>query len=189
MSLSDAQLVELWDKQKLHENLMVYARGIDRMDEELMKSTYWPDSWDDHGSFVGPGPEWPAAGAVWREKLYNVNHHVSNVLIELNGNQAKRESSFMVVTNMKDPQLSCFLGGRYLDLCEKREGEWRILCRTCVWDWHESSPTRGGWEITIPFNTNWGAFYPHDPVYSQRWDRFTPSDFPRPSLFSYTKPS
>ncbi|BCW70766.1 hypothetical protein NicSoilB8_18100 [Arthrobacter sp. NicSoilB8] len=43
MSLTDAQLTELYDKQALHDNLMLYARGADRHDRELMKSTYWPD--------------------------------------------------------------------------------------------------------------------------------------------------
>lgn len=189
MPLTDAQLEELYDKQKLHENLMLYVRGIDRMDEGLMKSTYWPDSWDDHGLFIGPGQDWPAAGCTWRENVYNVNHHVSNVLVEVGGDQAKRESTFMVVTNQKEPAISFFLGGRYLDLCEKRDGEWRVLHRTCVWDWFESYPTRGGWELSrFPHNSNWGCFYPEDPVYSRDWTKHTARDFYRPATqFSYKK--
>lgn len=184
MTLSDAQLHELYDKQKLHENMMLYCRGIDRYDEALIKSTYWEDSWDDHGSFVGPGPEWAAAGFSWRHLLHSNNHHVTNVLIELDGNRAKRESMFMCVVNLKEGKeasMSAFLGGRYRDLCEKRKGEWRILHRVCIWDWFESYPTTGGWHrLGIPKESSWGRFHPEDPIY-QDWAERCHVDFPRPS--------
>lgn len=178
--LSDAQLMELYDKQKLHENLMLYCRGIDRMDAELVRSTYWPDSFDDHGCYIGPGQEWADFGVTWRDKVHNNNHHVSNVLIELDGDRAKRESMFLNVVNLKDPAVSFFLGGRYRDLCEKRDGEWRILSRVCVWDWFEHQPTRGGWEFgSMPRLSNWGGFFPDDPVYGN-WEASSPTEFARP---------
>lgn len=187
MGLTEAQLQELYDKQKLHENLMLYCRGIDRYDIPLIKSTYWDDSWDDHGSFVGPGVDWAAAGLTWRELLYNNNHHVTNVLIELEGDRARRESMFMCVTNRKDPRVSVFLGGRYRDLCERRDNEWRVLHRVCIWDWVESYPTTGGWEMVgVPPNSNWGQFHPNDPI-NQDWSKSSPTNFPRPAdLFAYS---
>ena len=33
--------------------LTSYSRGVDRYDFELVRSCYWPDGTDDHGSFVG----------------------------------------------------------------------------------------------------------------------------------------
>lgn len=166
---------------KLHENLYQYCRGIDRMDAEQIRSTYWPDSTDDHGFFDGPGAEWPEIGVAWKDNLYNCNHHTSNVLIELDGAQAKRESMFMVCSNQKSPELSYFLGGRYRDLCEKREGVWKILRRVCIWDWFESYPTKGGWEIcTFPRSSNWVAFHPHDPIYGD-WNKVQHTAFPRPA--------
>ncbi len=65
----DKRIEELLDKQALHENLMTYCRGIDRMDLELMKSTYWPDGTDDHGRFVGNAHEWCHVGLKSREVL------------------------------------------------------------------------------------------------------------------------
>jgi hypothetical protein len=178
--LTDAQLEELYDKQKLHENLMLYARGIDRYDAELIKSTYWPDSTDDHGGFIGPGQDWAAAGCAWRDKVYNCNHHVSNVLIELDGNRAKRESMYLNVVNQKEPAVSWAHGGRYRDLCEKRDGEWRVLHRVVVWDWCEHWPRVGGWEMcALPQKSNWGGFFPDDPIYKD-WTKSDPTDFPRP---------
>ena len=62
--LTDKQLVELHDKQALHDNLMLYSRAVDRMNAEQIKSTYWPDGTDDHGSFVGSGSDWGDAATV-----------------------------------------------------------------------------------------------------------------------------
>ncbi len=33
--------------------LTSYSRGVDRFDFETVRSCYWPDGTDDHGSFVG----------------------------------------------------------------------------------------------------------------------------------------
>ncbi|RHW26236.1 hypothetical protein D0Z08_14775 [Nocardioides immobilis] len=78
MRLTDAQLMELWDKQALHDNIMLYVRAADRHDRELMRTTYWEDSWDDHGSYVGPGQGWVDAAVSWRDKLsYSCSHHLS----------------------------------------------------------------------------------------------------------------
>lgn len=178
---TDDELSDLLDKQKLQENLFLYCRGIDRMDADLVKSTYWEDSTDDHGGYIGPGWGWPEAGLAYKDRTYNTNHHVSNVLIELDGVQAKRESMFMCVVNWKETKLSFFLGGRYRDLCEKRQGEWKILNRVCIWDWSEHQPTTGGWELGgIPQASNFGGYHPHDPIY-RAWDASQPTPFPRPS--------
>jgi hypothetical protein len=170
MMLTEIQMQELWDKQALHENMFTYCRGIDRMDLDLMKSTYWPDGTDDHGRFVGPNHEWCEVGIKSREALVSCNHHCSNVLIELNGDQAKRETMFIVVTTYKDHGRAMFLGGRYRDLCEKRDGEWKVLHRTCVWDWNRQSDSATGWGLMqAPQLSNWGLFYPNDPIYQSDW--------------------
>jgi SnoaL-like domain len=187
MALTDEQLQEmwdrqneLWDKQKIYENLMLYVRGVDRMDRELIRSAYWEDSTDDHGGFIGEGPKWADAAVSWKDKIYSNNHHASNVLIKIDGNRAERESMFINVVNLKEPAVSMFDGGRYRDLCEKRSGEWKILHRVCVWDWSETRPTHAAWGLVgRPRVTNWGAFYPDDPIYGD-WTTASPTDFPRP---------
>jgi SnoaL-like domain len=178
--LTQEQLQELYDKQCLHDNLMAYCRGIDRFDRELIQSTYWPDSTDDHGVFIGGGWEWAATGVKWKDTVYSNNHHVTNVLIEIQGNRAKRESMFLNVVNYKSPAVSMFLGGRYRDLCEKRNDQWKILRRTCVWDWSEKRTTKPAWDLSgAPEVSNWGAFAPDDPIY-QDWGSTLSTKYPRP---------
>jgi hypothetical protein len=183
MTLTDEQLVELWDKQALHDNLMTYVRGADRHDVETIRSTYWPDSWDDHGGYVGPGPGWADAAVGWHDKIYSSNHHVTNVLSEIDGSRAKRESTFIWVGPFKDPDVTMYQAGRYRDLCEKRDGVWKILYRTCVWDWVDVRPTNTtGWSmVNLPSCSNWGGWYPDDPIYKS-WDEPAATEFARGRL-------
>ncbi|WP_198165453.1 nuclear transport factor 2 family protein [Nocardia fusca] len=179
MPLTDAQLMELYDKQALHDNLMMYVRGADRHDHELMRSTYWPDSFDDHGAYVGDGQGWADAAMTWHDKIYSCNHHVSNVLSEIEGNRAKRESMFVCVVPFKEPEVTMFQAGRYRDLCEKRDGVWKILHRTCVWDWIDVRPINSDWDVVdVPRVSHWGAWYPEDPIYLD-WVQSPPTEFPR----------
>ncbi|WP_176599157.1 MULTISPECIES: nuclear transport factor 2 family protein [Sphingobium] len=169
MPLTDAQLMELYDEKGLHDNLMLYCRAADRMDIEGIRDTYWPDSFDDHGGYMGDGPGWADAVGQYRDKIYSCSHHTSNVLCEIDGNMAKRESMFLCVSAFKDPDVTFMHGGRYRDLCEKRDGVWKILRRTCIWDWSDVRKFATDWTISgVPEMSNWGARYPDDPIY-QDW--------------------
>ncbi|MNR69080.1 hypothetical protein D3C85_1940640 [compost metagenome] len=60
------------------------------------------------------------------------------------------------------------LGGRYLDLLEKRQGQWRILRRRVVFDWFHDLGRASAWEegpFGVPAYT--GAFKPLDWVYRE----------------------
>ena len=43
-----------------------YSRGADRCDLELMRSCYWPDGTDDHGSYNGGVDRFERRGGEWR---------------------------------------------------------------------------------------------------------------------------
>ncbi|MCX4641745.1 MULTISPECIES: nuclear transport factor 2 family protein [unclassified Streptomyces] len=177
MTLTDAQLVELWDKQALHDNLMLYVRGADRHDRDLILSAYWPDSWDNHGAYVGDGPGWADAALAWEDQILSCSHHVTNVLSEIEGNRAKRESMFICVVPFKETGMTMYQAGRYRDLCEKRDGEWKILHRTCVWDWIDVRETNTDWgTVNVPRVSHWGAWREDDPIYKD-WIKSAPTEF------------
>ena len=50
-------------KQEITDVVYRYARGIDRLDFELVKSCYHPDAYDDHGAFKGSVDEFVEATA------------------------------------------------------------------------------------------------------------------------------
>jgi SnoaL-like domain len=178
---TDPDVQELLDKQRLADNLMTYCRGVDRGDIDLVRSVYWPEAVDDHGAFIGSGLEFSEFVANFRDNVYNANHHVTNILSEIEGERAKRESMFLFVTSFKAPAVTLFLGGRYRDLCERRHGVWKILTRTCVWDWSEQRQTRHAWDLSgVPEVANWGRWYPHDPIHAD-WAVAAPTRNPRPN--------
>ncbi|MBB4642181.1 nuclear transport factor 2 family protein [Rhizorhapis suberifaciens] len=163
------ELHDLVQKNKIHENLMKYCRGQDRKDLELMKSSYWPDAIDNHGSFVGNAHEFCEMAYEGQKKSgHSALHHCSNVLIELSGDQAKCESAFLYVMSHPGKKTQ-FLGGRYRDLCEKRDGEWKVLRRMCIFDWANELDGAQDFQTIFKFpqDTVVGRTYPNDPIYAE----------------------
>lgn len=131
-------LQNLFDKDAIRDCLYRYCRGIDRADEEVLRSAYWPDAHDRHGAYVGN------VQGFFEQALPRLRcggrgmHQISNILIELRGDVAAVESSFLALqANAATPAHETFLCGRYLDRFEKREGQWRVADRTVVYDWIE----------------------------------------------------
>lgn len=72
---------ELADREAIREVAYRYARGVDRLDAEIMRSAYWPEATDDHGRFSGNGWEFVdrvmATHGRWRATMHcNMNHSI-----------------------------------------------------------------------------------------------------------------
>lgn len=166
----EAKIVELMDREAIRDCLYLYCRGIDRADEATLRTTYWPDAIDCHGSYNGPVEgffDW--AKVVWAKGPRNI-HAISNVLIHFaDDNTAHVESYFSALQRGAgaDGEVRQFaLNGRYCDLFEKREGEWRVLERTVVYDWVEAQSVPDDSEVTrFGLRTPIGGNFPDDPVY------------------------
>ncbi len=52
-TINDARVEAMLAKQSIHEVLARYCHGIDRCDIDMLKSAYWPDATDTHGTFNG----------------------------------------------------------------------------------------------------------------------------------------
>jgi hypothetical protein len=115
-----------------------------RFDIELLRDSYWSDSTDDHGAYVGTGWGFCEFAVAGKHLYRSCNLHIGNTQIELLGDQAKVETYFLCVIIWKNPEghgdVNWFLGGRYKDLYERRNGEWKILRRVCLWDWNQDLP-------------------------------------------------
>jgi hypothetical protein len=170
----DAAVVAEWiAKQKLYENLAMYCRGQDRKDLSLMKSTFWPEATDNHGMFDGPAHEFCEwAHANQKTTKHRSHHYITNVLSEIDGDLAKREAAVTYVMVRPDGGLTDVMGGRYRDLCERRNGEWKVLRRLVIFD-HVAQFTSAG-ELSavfggIPETARLGDVYPNDPIHEDRW--------------------
>lgn len=132
----ERKLRHLVDRQEIHDVILRYCRGVDRLDRELILSAYHSDAIDDHGLFVG-GPEAFAAyfSAFHASQQSATQHIVTNHSCELDGDTAHCETYWLFAAmNREGPALSLG-GGRYIDRMERRGGRWAIAQRKCLYDW------------------------------------------------------
>ena len=97
-------------------------------------------------------------------------HAISNILIELHGDAAAVESSFLALQQTAAAAtLETFLCGRYVDRFERRGGQWRVAHRTVVYDWIEERqrPEMAADDAALfgKRRPN-GGMAPDDPVYA-----------------------
>lgn len=120
-----------------------YCRGMDRMDRELTRSCWHDDGTDDHAPlFVGSADAfldwlWPV-----HADMDLTRHRVTNVLIDLRGDQAGVESYWEVTfrTSTSRGLVDTRSGGRYVDTFERREGIWAISHRRSIREWTRVDP-------------------------------------------------
>ena len=131
---------QLSDIESIRDATKRYCRGVDRLDENLMKSAYWPEATDDHGVFVGNAMEFSEMCMVSHLRWRSTNHCIFNQTVELDadGIHARGETYNVTFLFQKDVAVLDTWYGRYLDVYEKRGDEWRILERVCV---HEGTTT------------------------------------------------
>lgn len=166
-----AQLQTLLDREAIRDALMRYCRGIDRADEDSLRSAYWPDASDCHGAYRG-GAQGFIDQALPRLRRGGLRSHIiGNILIEIHGRQAAVESSFVALQapmTAAGVHTETFLCGRYADRFEQRAGEWRIAERTVIYDWIEerSRPELNDAAALFGARQPVGANWPQDPVYA-----------------------
>jgi hypothetical protein len=154
-----ASLRQVADKDAIRDVLMRFCRGVDRLDEELLRSCYHVDSYDDHGPFKGIGQDF-AAHIVKSiaERAHHTTHSVANVLIELDRDDqdvARAESYVLAYLRRTDgagKEWLDFFAGRYLDRFERRDGAWRIATRIVVHDWSASAEL-GATSFPLPMDS------------------------------------
>jgi SnoaL-like domain len=157
--MADARLEALLSKQAIMEVVFRYARAIDRLDEALLRSCFHPGSTHRH-FFEGPSSdaslhstdEEPAdfvAFALGRLTTYSQTHHqMGNTTIDfVDADRANVETYFTAFHRVRpigdslagaqafDTEMDYFVGGRYIDQFESREGEWGIVSRVGMTDW------------------------------------------------------
>lgn len=148
-----------------------YCRANDRLDEELIRSCFHPGAVVelheplDVDSFI----------AIWREVLghYTVTWHVTgNQLVEVDGDAAWAEhyttSTHRIAADADGPERDFVAFGRYIDLIERRNGEWKFARRKNLIDFARTDPVLPG---SPPLVGNGGARDRSDPSYAMRLRR------------------
>jgi hypothetical protein len=134
----DPAVQALLDKLDIHETIMRYCRAIDRCDEELLRSVYHPDAWDNHGAFNGRAADFiPWVMDLLRRRYTSTTHAICNELIEVVDDAAWSEAYFFAFHRYarNGEEYDWIVAGRYVDRFERRDGAWKIAHRLAVMDW------------------------------------------------------
>jgi hypothetical protein len=138
---------ELEARVRIEDALYRHSRGIDRNDPVIRASAYHDDATVDAGA--GPQPV-AALLAVRRrehEHTQHTAHSVSNVLIEFISARVAFVESHVLACELEDADYDfswrgvqpgaagarILSWGRYLDVFERRDGDWRIRQRAVVY--------------------------------------------------------
>jgi hypothetical protein len=146
--MADARTAQWLDKLEISELVMKLARGIDRCDEALIASVFWPDATDDHGIFKGTAKDFVPWVIPVLRGMERTSHQICNQLVELQGERGFSEAYFIATHRIREngQPRDMVAAGRYLDRCEKRGGEWRIAHRQTVYDYTTNEPVSDeGW--------------------------------------------
>lgn len=164
--MTNSQLQQLLDERGIEKVLKLYCRAIDRLDLELLKSIYHPDATDDHGIFSGNAHEFAefiisTLGNIILDGMHTVTH----CTIDIEGDFATSEAYYSAYQRCRggedfvkeffgeryadeqrqkdtiDGNHDFFNAGRYIDLFERRDGQWKILRRKITSEWNVVRPS------------------------------------------------
>jgi hypothetical protein len=141
-----AAIATLLARQEIADVIYRYARGIDRMDFDLVRSCYHADAYDDHGSMKGTVEEFIAAAASFLARWTVTQHFMGNMLIEVVGDHARAETYAVAYHRREDADgngKDDVMGIRYVDRFERRGGEWKIAHRVVASEWRRVDAVQG----------------------------------------------
>src|SRR5262249_12902605 len=93
---------ELSAREAIRDVLYRYARGVDRADVDVLKSCYHPEAVDAHWTFIGNAHEFAEEILESHQmgQLPLLKHFITNIFIELDGDRAFVESSFLCMVDL-----------------------------------------------------------------------------------------
>ncbi len=127
----------LLDKALIHDTLMLYCRGVDRYDADIVSSVFHADARADYPGHKFDGLNIGASLTdLMRRTMYVTSHGLTTVNIEVAGNLAVSEAYgySMDLHLVNGEQRLMFSATRYIDRFEKRDGSWKISDRVVLSD-------------------------------------------------------
>lgn len=145
MGIEDHQLVTLLAKEEIRELALLYSRGVDRKDPELLRTLYTRDATDTHGdTFDGPAGEYVDFLEQAFPYMRYSGHHICNHLISVDGDEAEGEVygiAYHILPDGNDGWLEDFMCVRYLDHYRRdSDGRWRFAKRVVTYDARNRRP-------------------------------------------------
>lgn len=156
MHASTATLETLIDREAIRDVVARVARGEDRRHEGLLRSAFWSDAMIDFGVMQGGFDDYLSWCVPGSPAIPVTQHSLGQTVIALRGNSAKCEtyvtSYHRVIAGVEERDTA--MGGRYLDVLEKRDDEWKIANRVMLYDWDRDLGVAADWSkglMGMPF--------------------------------------
>lgn len=141
-----AALQDLRDREAIRDCVARFAQGIDRVDEDVLRSVFWSNAIDDHFFTSGNAYEFIEWVIVSLRMMTQTMHLVGQSLIRIDGDSADAETYTFAYHRLNavdferdrarsESYFDLALGARYIDKFERRSGEWRIVDRHVLYDW------------------------------------------------------
>jgi len=157
------------DRLAIQDVLAMHSRGVDRADETILKSCYWPDATVAYGGFNGNAHEFCAYLPQGIRRYWATQHTITNTRAEFNGKRAAVETyvtAYHYHRNDDGSGTEMTYLGRYLDRFEKRDNCWKIHHRQVLMDWNQNSVATSINEGPPFDGLARGARHPEDPLYA-----------------------
>jgi ketosteroid isomerase-like protein len=144
----EAAIDRMLARDAIREVLARYARAIDRADAPLLKSCYFADAIEEHGSsFTGNAHTYVDVAMPRVLQMGVMQHLLGNSHVDLQGDVAFVETYIWTFARFRKDgrDWDTFTGGRLMDRFERRAGDWKIAHRRTIFDWNRDVPASEGW--------------------------------------------
>ena len=145
MDKQSTGLQALIDKEAIRDLVLLYSRGVDRKDLDLLRDLYTADATDTHGdTYDGPAEGYLQFLAASLPHMRYSGHHVANHMISVDGDEAEGEVyalAFHAIPDAQGGMLEDLKLVRYIDKYRRCEdGRWRFAKRTVTYDYQTRKP-------------------------------------------------
>jgi len=158
---------EMANRLAILDVLARHCRGVDRANEAILKSCYWPDAAVAYGAFNGNAHQFCTMLPAAIRAYARTQHSISNTVFDFADDLALVETyvtayHYRAVEGGPDTEMTYL--GRYLDRLQKRGDVWKILHRQVVMDWNQNSIASAIFEGPPFDGLARGARHPDDPI-------------------------
>lgn len=123
-----------------------YARGLDRLDAELIAGAFWPDARIAMGAiYEGPPEGFVAVATGFMGMFAATRHDVANIALDGEGESIGYEAYVRAWHWLEAEGRELEVLGRYIGRAERRGGEWRLAEHGELIDWGAERAVDAGW--------------------------------------------
>lgn len=177
------QVRQLVAESQIRQAMCRYARGVDRLDSDLIRSAFHSDGWDDHGPFNGDVDGLIHWVTSRHAHIPQSVHFLGNCSIEFADERVALVESYYIALlrlsgdatethaflhgQIPDGDVELTVTGRYIDRFEERSQQWRIARRRNTFDNIRIVPATSGSGSGVEY---WGTRNRADAIYAMRRD-------------------